>query len=242
MKKVLDLSHWNGSVNLNKARDMNIEGVVLKASQGTTFVDPKFYTNRDKAVAAGLPWAAYHYYEARTDPILQAKHFCKVVNDVPRKLVADIEDSYAVPSGYATRVYNFLLECENITGYRPAIYTRESYWKLYLSTSTNWADFYELWVAHYKNFSGPLTPMPWTPEDWVMWQFTDRASGAKYGTESLQVDLNVARDDFEFSSTSILEPTPNFLMVEPEQARKDFPFRAYLQEKVFSRKFNPRKD
>jgi lysozyme len=51
---IVDISHHNGNVNLNKAKDAGILGVIQKASQGQTNVDPTYKTNRTKATNAGL--------------------------------------------------------------------------------------------------------------------------------------------------------------------------------------------
>ena len=51
---VVDISHHNGNVNLVKAQADGLIGVIQKATQGQSFVDPTYKTNRKKALDAEL--------------------------------------------------------------------------------------------------------------------------------------------------------------------------------------------
>src|SRR5688500_13426824 len=75
---VVDLSHHNGSVNLVKAKADGLIGIIQKATQGRTFVDPLFKTNRKKATDAGLLFGAYHFGTGG-DGVKQAEHFLNTV-------------------------------------------------------------------------------------------------------------------------------------------------------------------
>jgi lysozyme len=55
---VVDISHHNGSVNLKRAKDDGILGMIQKASQGQSNVDPTYRTNRTKAAKECLLWGA----------------------------------------------------------------------------------------------------------------------------------------------------------------------------------------
>ena len=58
---VVDLSHHNGTVNLNQAQKAGILGVIHKATQGRAGVDPTYKANRAKAGKEKLLWGAYHF-------------------------------------------------------------------------------------------------------------------------------------------------------------------------------------
>jgi lysozyme len=75
---IVDLSHHNGNVDLVQAQAAGTVRVIHKATQGTTFVDPMYQTNRDKAKQAGLFWGAYHFGEG-ADGVEQADHFLRTV-------------------------------------------------------------------------------------------------------------------------------------------------------------------
>jgi len=53
LNAVVDISHHNGNIDLQQAKADGIIGVIHKATQGTTGLDPMYQTNRAKAAAAG---------------------------------------------------------------------------------------------------------------------------------------------------------------------------------------------
>lgn len=75
---VVDTSHPDGVVNLNKAKDDGIIGVIQKAAQGRTFIDPTFKNNRLKYQNANPLWGAYHF-GIGGDGVKRAEHFLKAV-------------------------------------------------------------------------------------------------------------------------------------------------------------------
>src|SRR5882724_7752719 len=92
---VIDISHHNGNVNLQKAASDGIVGVIQKASQGQSNSDPTYKANRKKALDAGLLWGAYHFATG-SDGLKQAEHFLETITgagDDPKKvlLVLDFE-------------------------------------------------------------------------------------------------------------------------------------------------------
>lgn len=97
---VVDLSHHNCNVDLGQAQSAGIVGVVHKATQGTSFVDPEYATNRAKAKAAGLLWGAYHF-GAGADGVEQADFFLKTVQPGPQDLL--VLDFEALPFAISPR-------------------------------------------------------------------------------------------------------------------------------------------
>ena len=98
LNAVVDISHHNGNVNLAKAKEDGILGVIQKATQGQSFKDPTYQRNRQKAKDAGLLWGAYHFGTG-SDGLKQAQHFLDVVgNDPGTLLVLDFEPNPTGPS------------------------------------------------------------------------------------------------------------------------------------------------
>ena len=58
---VVDISHHNGNVDLEKAQQAGIVGVIHKGTQGVRMFDNQYDVNRQKAAAAGL-----HHIGCRT--------------------------------------------------------------------------------------------------------------------------------------------------------------------------------
>jgi lysozyme len=78
-----DISHWQGT---HTVEDMQLiaasaPAIMLKATEGTTWVDPEFVNNAEAATAAGLTWGAYHYVTAGHGKA-QAAHFQETVASV----------------------------------------------------------------------------------------------------------------------------------------------------------------
>jgi len=72
---VIDISHHNAvGLRFNKAKADGIIGVIQKATQGKTYVDATFKSNKKAILAAGLLFGAYHFGDG-SDGVLQARHF-----------------------------------------------------------------------------------------------------------------------------------------------------------------------
>ena len=147
--KGIDISHWQDGINLSV---VPCDFVIIKATQGTKFVDPcfqKFYT---QAKAVGKKLGVYHYYGSG-EPEEQAEHFLKTVRACIGEaiLVLDWESDQnpafrkgpALPKRFLDYVYNK-------TGVRPLIYMSKS-----VCRECNWTEVvngnYGLWMAQYAN-------------------------------------------------------------------------------------------
>ena len=170
---VIDISHHNGNVNLNKAKDDGILAVIQKATQGQGNVDPTYKTNKTKAAAAGLLWGAYHFATG-SDGVKQADHFLEVVgNDPSALLVLDFEPNPSGPSMSLEEARAFVTHINERTGKFPGFYSGH-YIKQLLGTHHDpvlakcW-----FWLAQYG--PTPVVPVNWST--WTLWQYTDGAIG-----------------------------------------------------------------
>lgn len=73
----VDVSSWQHEdghpINWDAVYEAGYRFVIVKATQGTTYVNPWVARDLSDASAAGLLLGAYHYYEAGEDPSQQAK-------------------------------------------------------------------------------------------------------------------------------------------------------------------------
>src|SRR5215831_16368276 len=75
---VIDISHYeNVSQDFVTTAGAGIAAVILKATQGTHFIDPTFLTRVAEARAAGLEVGAYHFLDG-SNPAEQVAHFLTV--------------------------------------------------------------------------------------------------------------------------------------------------------------------
>lgn len=69
----VDLSSHNGDIDFNRLKADSVDFVMLKATEGTTFKDPKFNRNYTEARKAGISHiGAYHFFRFDTDGEMQA--------------------------------------------------------------------------------------------------------------------------------------------------------------------------
>ena len=170
---IIDLSHHNGQVDLQAAAAAGIMGVIHKATQGTSFTDPMFAANRQKAAAAGLLFGAYHF-GVGADGVEQADFFLNAVQPAPGDLlVLDFEANAQGPSMDLEEARAFVTHIQASTNRWPGLYAGH-YLKDLLGTGTDpvltncW-----LWLSQY----GPTAVVPPAWKAWTMWQYTDGAMG-----------------------------------------------------------------
>lgn len=74
-----DVSHHQAQVNLTTYRSGGHDRIVLKATEGTGFVDPAFITRWKQAGELGLARVAYHFARAKFSGMDEFDHFWTVV-------------------------------------------------------------------------------------------------------------------------------------------------------------------
>lgn len=151
--KGYDLSHWNTDKQFTHIIN-NTGFLILKASQGISFVDKDFMVRVMSAILFGHRVGAYHYLDKRYDARLQAKHFFKTVSpviellkahhnskDIPFLFFLDFEES---SFGEAER---FMYEFTLLANYPIHMYTSMSWYKHYNLDR----DSRMYWVAGYAS-------------------------------------------------------------------------------------------
>jgi lysozyme len=189
---VVDLSHHNGNVDLAKAKAAGIVGVIHKATQGLTYMDNMYITNRTHALQNGLYWGAYHF-GVKGNGAGQADFFLSKVNpDAQTLLVLDFEQNTTTPGQSMTLqdAHDFVTQIHAKTGRWPGLYSG-SYIKQLLGSKPDpvlancW-----FWLAQYG--SNAVVPANWPT--WTMWQYTDGVNGPQ--PHSVDGIGNCDRDTF----------------------------------------------
>lgn len=170
--------------------------VFVKATEGSTYVNPYFADDISDAAAAGLYRGAYHFARPGTGTATaQAEHFVATagllaqVGDLPPVLDLEVTGDLT-PAQLATWAREWLGTVERLTGRVPVLYTSPSFWTDRMAASTGFTR-HPLWIAHYTSATAPRVPAGWT--GWSFWQRTNQGSVA--GIEG-NVDLN------EFNGTA----------------------------------------
>jgi len=192
----IDTSHHNDVIDW-KAVAKDPQGVsfaYLKATEGTGYIDPKFYTNAQNAANAGLKIGFYHFATLNTDNVVpdakaEAAFFMASIAKAPKTelpLVLDIETNKAGLDKEEVLVWinTFFAELEKAGFKDPVLYSYTPFLNSNLPPKHGLGNR-RLWLAAYVNKQVPLLPNGW--KDYWLWQYT--AKGTIPGIKTT-VDLN----------------------------------------------------
>ncbi|HJS19862.1 MAG TPA: SH3 domain-containing protein [Anaerolineales bacterium] len=198
-------------VRMNQLTDF----VIIRAGQHLG-ADPDFRENWRRAKEAGLPRGSYWFYDSRADPRQQANLWFDLLagdfGELP--LFADLEESYGGPFTGWPHWKTFLERIKALVGSKEVgIYTAFYYWRDNApnpNTQPSELEYfhrYSLWIANYGT-DQPMVPRPWSPNEWLFWQFTASGDGLHYGVESFEIDLNYFNGDAQAFAQRFNVPVP----------------------------------
>lgn len=72
---VIDVSHWNGTIDWTVVAGAGIALSFIKATEGEGNIDPMFAANMAGAAAAGIMTVPYHFIDDGAGAATQAQHF-----------------------------------------------------------------------------------------------------------------------------------------------------------------------
>lgn len=180
-------------VDFQKMKAAGAVGVILRAGQNT-WQDEDFADYKRDAVAAGLPWGSYWFYDSRNDPGRQALLWRAAIGaDVPQLgLWDDFEESYN--GAYKGERYwkQFSLAVDSFfPSVKRGIYTANWWWSAQTIGDPSFWAARPLWVAQYIASPADVAlPRPWLSVGCKLWQYTAHGNGPDYGAESANIDLN----------------------------------------------------
>src|ERR1700754_4160937 len=91
--KGVDVAHYQGEIDWETLASQGIEFAWIKATEGSSHVDPRFAENWARAPETGLLVGAYHFMSFETSGTMQAEHLARQVPATPGTLppVIDLE-------------------------------------------------------------------------------------------------------------------------------------------------------
>ncbi|AWH13859.1 lysin A [Mycobacterium phage Ejimix] len=120
----IDISNHQGEMDLNRVKAEGFDFIWCKVSEGANYRDPFWPGNRDKARAAGLILAGYHYVRTG-DPAAQAKTFVEHLGDRSIPAMLDFEDG----SGNIEQFWAVKAEIEKLGVQVRLSYIPDWYWE-----------------------------------------------------------------------------------------------------------------
>ncbi|MGH3729833.1 MAG: GH25 family lysozyme [Micromonosporaceae bacterium] len=193
----VDVSHHQGAIDWSALRGAGIRFAYLKATESTTFTDPRFGENYRNSHRAGVIRGAYHFARpAASSGEAQADYFVRhggawSADGMTLPGALDLEAGCHGLSHSAMRnwIHGFMKRYHEHTGRWAAIYTTTSWWTTCTGGFTGFGSRHPMWLARWNSSPGPM-PAGWST--YSFWQYTD--SGSLPG-----VSGNVDRNQFNGS-------------------------------------------
>lgn len=201
MNLVLDVSN-NDTITLKQLLDSKAEGLIAKATEGTTFDDKTLAAMRAIAKEAKIPFGSYLFLHANSTGSEAAAYLAwakPAKGDIQPVIDAEVTDG-DTPAKVAARI-NSCAKALEAKGYKPILYTYVSFWKQMVAVEPTLKRL-RVWEADYP---GAFTR--WFPRlaklrlklgagaTVVMWQWTDKYAddGKSFDASRLFVDIDTLK-------------------------------------------------
>lgn len=187
----VDVSSYQGEIDWQVLSSQNISFAFVKATEGSTYVDPCFEYNYSQAQKTHLRIGAYHFFSFDSSGKTQAENFIANVPLIENMLppVVDLEfyAEYKKNAPEAENVRNqlddLLEQLEEHYSLKPIIYATQKSYSMYLSD--NYGE-YDIWIRNVIS-----SPSLDDRRNWTFWQFTNRERLDGYNGKEKYIDVNV---------------------------------------------------
>lgn len=182
----IDVSNYQGVIDWKAVKQSGVVFAFIKATEGTTFIDPFFERNWYGAKNAGLYRGAYHFSRpANNAANNEADFFMNAIEirggiEEGDILIQDMEAGSGDLSGWALF---FQQVVANIAGFDPLFYSNPDFIKTRQLDTLDLAN-YPLWLASYRATFPPV------PSKWPVISFWQYSNTGQIAGISGNVDLN----------------------------------------------------
>lgn len=177
MLKGIDISSWQADLNLTGT---NIDFVIVKATEGTSYVSPSCDKHVQQAKGKGMLFGFYHFASGH-DAKQEARFFRRATTGY-EKLGIPVLDFEITVSNPALWCETFMQEYYNLTKTWPMLYISASrcpnFARSWIPSKCGlWLAGYPQQYTYFPNVNLPYDISPW--KTCAIWQFTDclRLSG-----------------------------------------------------------------
>ncbi len=187
----VDISSYQADVDMDALAAQGVRFAYIKATEGSSFVDPMFAVNWKNARSSRLLVGAYHFFSFESGGDTQARNYIKTVGELSGCLVPAVDVEYygnlkndpPAKSDVVEQLGLCLDMLEEAYGMKPMIYCSRGIYEDYLEGVF---DEYPFWV---RSVYYPAPMDGW--EDWTVWQYCDRGLLEGYSGGEKYIDLNV---------------------------------------------------
>lgn len=185
----VDVSHYQGNVDFGRLWEQGIQFAFIKATEGSSHVDPCFPANLAAVQDSPLCPGFYHFFSYDSPGQDQAEHFIAQVPRVEGMLppVIDVEfygDKALHPPAQEQvqpQLRDMADALEAAYGVKPILYCTQRAYRLYVKGAFDDCD---LWIRS-------VYFRPFIDQKWIFWQYTDQAELDGYDGVEPAIDLNV---------------------------------------------------
>ncbi|WP_251551692.1 glycoside hydrolase family 25 protein [Neobacillus muris] len=189
--KGVDVSSYQGEIDWGQFEKQGVKFAFMKATEGSTYVDPTFEENWKSAENTKMRTGAYHFFSYDSAGKTQAQNFIQTVplNRDSLPPVIDVEfygDKEKNPpkrSQAEKELQTMVDMLEEHYGKRVILYTTQKAYDLYIK---NGFDQCDIWIRDV--LTKPSLP---DKRGWTFWQYTDRERLKGYSGEEKFIDVNV---------------------------------------------------
>lgn len=210
MLPIMDVSRWQGSIDLDKVKESGfVSGVMLRAlgnsakdAPSKPYIDPYFARNYRECQRLGIPCGVYYYCKAvntaEVDAELALLRKVLTGKTVQLPVAVDIEDSYVqapLDKQTLTDIAAHALGTVERWGFYAMLYVGLNFAQTELYMGGAALRKYDVWLARYPSDKSKTKPedKPKTGFSFGMWQYTSTASVPGV---SGNVDLSHAYKDY----------------------------------------------
>ena len=197
----IDVSAWQRSIDFKQVKDEGIEIVYIKASEGTSYVDPYLENNYKNAKANNLKIGFYHFLTATTisQAEAEANFFASVIEgkEVDCKLAMDYEQFYGATKNEINEIgVAFMRRLKQITGKDVIVYSNLNNVKN--TFEENVANEGKLWIAYYSNPNNLIgVKSSWDTYIGIQYTSTGRIAGINGNVDRDKFSSEILMDDLE---------------------------------------------
>lgn len=197
MKKGIDVSSYQGTIDWKKVKGDGIDFAILKVIRKDLNPDKQFEANWQGCEAVGMPiLAVYNYSYATTESKgkTDAQAVLRILNGRKVRVCLDVEDACQKNLGKRLiDIINAYAEVITDAGLEFMVYTGLSFYNTYIRPYGGVS--FPLWIARYGDNNGEINEV-YKPSvaGMVGWQYTSRA---KVAGISGNVDMNIWYEELE---------------------------------------------
>ena len=197
--KGVDVSEYQGDIDWQILSNQDIQFAFIKATEGSSYVDPNFLDNFTNALNTNLRVGAYHFFSFESSGKTQAENFIDTVpiveNSLPNvvdvELYGDFKSNPLDVQSVVKELTTMLQSLEDTYTSKPIIYTTKITYNLYIKD--NFPN-YSIWLrdVHFSH-NVKLTP------NVDFWQYSSTQILDGYNGDEQYIDMNVfcgSQDDF----------------------------------------------